>query len=871
MDQDEGDARTARKLASMFLRINVEQRNDSSEMLKQISRILSNVRNGDEVRQYLRQALERWMKTCNALQEEDDIWKTMSTLLMNQKYLQHEFYWVPAFLERRLVIGFAEYIFPNRSRTASEKILCLACLARHLPRLRGISAYQDCEEIGRCTAKLLGLFESLNAIKDETMDDPYEYGGIFQDAVVFLANTIDTSTSIFDIQEMKPFRESSFTWAFVEVCYAFYDLAQNRESSLYQNHQWQIAQNWKSEGHLDACRALVRMVGSNASRTTLRERKWTTQSVPGLHSAIQQAVETTLYKSSSISNSAQASPIESSMSEKSIPSNSASILSLPDELLLQILTYVVNMDVSSNAVTYEHHFKWAKMGSRCEKLRIPSVFAVQKHFTTLVKDICSKREVVISSEHWQDDRDNKVVAQESYALLQYAGNVRFDMQNLPQTMQHPIISQLVNILRTNPVLNLVNIDYQLTHSCFPAGLSHDLREMCFNELFEPITSHCKQHGISTIGQRSGDLTTPFYREIRRQRPLHWAIKRGAKKVALCLLKDEETELDEAYIDVTPLQIAAASGYEEIVDALLKTSKVNIDALDHFGQSPIAKAAWLGHHAVVERFLKCGSINTEIRDARGRTALSLASHKGHKEIVEMMRHVRSVNVNTMDNFGQTPLFISSTKNHQSTVETLLEFDMLDPNLKDCSGRSPLSIAAAKGYEGVVRLLCLAKKDVDINTMDSSGRTPLMLAVEARHIAIVKYLLESRNVKPDLQQQTGDSALHLASKIGSLSIVELLLLSDDVRVDLRGWNGRTSLMWASMSGHEAVVKRLLKEEAIEVNSRDETHDSALTLAVQYGHTGVEKVLVGVENIDRRDVSSYIEDLGLNDTIRSKSNSD
>ena len=105
----------------MFLQINSEQRNGSSETLKQISRILQNVRDGDEVRQYLRQASEGWMKACNARQEEEDIWKVVSTLLTNRKYLQDEFFWIPAFLEWRLVLGFAEFIFPNRSRTMRER------------------------------------------------------------------------------------------------------------------------------------------------------------------------------------------------------------------------------------------------------------------------------------------------------------------------------------------------------------------------------------------------------------------------------------------------------------------------------------------------------------------------------------------------------------------------------------------------------------------------------------------------------------------------------------------------------------------------------------------------------------------------------
>ena len=661
---------------------------------------------------------------------------------------------------------------------------------------------------------------------------------------------------------MKPFREASFTCAFVEACYTSYGLVQDYVSSSYRNRKWQVAQNWKSEGHLDACLTLVRMAKSNVGHNARLERERTAQSVLGLDSAIQQEVGNITSEPSTTRSSIQASRSVLNKGGRSIPSSDGSILSLPDELLLQILTYVIDMDVPSTSVTYENHFQGAKMVFRSGKLRTPSIFVVQKHFTVLLRDICRKREVVLSSRHWHNGDHNKVVAQESYALLQYTGNVRFDMQSLPRTMQHSIISQLVDILRTNPVLNLVNIDWQLPNWCFPVGLSHELREMSLDELFEPLARYCEQFGISKTAQYSFDCMTTLRRRFRCEPSLHWAIRRGAKKAALSLLKNENTEPDEIYVGDTPLQIAAALGYEDVVDALLGTNKVNIDALDHFGQSPLAKAAWFGHYAVVERFFKCGSVNTEIRDARGRTALSLASHKGHKEIVDMMRHVCSVDVNTRDNFGQTPLFIASSKDHQSTVEALLEFDMLDPNMKDSSGRSPLSIAAAKGYQGVVRLLCLAKKDVDIDTMDSSGRTPLMMAIKGRHLAIVRDLLESRKVKPNLKDITGNSALHLASDIGDLSIVELMLLSPGVEVDSRGWNGRTPLMSASMSGHEAVVKRLLEEKAVKVNSRDESHYSALTLAVQSGHTGVEKILLGAKNIDRRDVSSYMEDEWLNE---------
>ena len=174
----------ARKLASMVVQINSEQRSDTSVVLKDIARVLTGLEDGDNLHGYLRTMLNQCVMTYTTRREEEDLWKILSTLVVNRRYLGTEFGRVARALEQQLVIGFAWNMRLDSSPTTLAKLEYLACLGRQIPYLEEEEDASFCEEICKCTANVLGTQESLHAAGNQAINQWSRYGDVFYEAVM---------------------------------------------------------------------------------------------------------------------------------------------------------------------------------------------------------------------------------------------------------------------------------------------------------------------------------------------------------------------------------------------------------------------------------------------------------------------------------------------------------------------------------------------------------------------------------------------------------------------------------------------------------------------------------------------------------------
>jgi len=88
---------------------------------------------------------------------------------------------------------------------------------------------------------------------------------------------------------------------------------------------------------------------------------------------------------------------------------------------------------------------------------------------------------------------------------------------------------------------------------------------------------------------------------------------------------------------TALHRAAKEGHTKVVEFLLKTPGIDVNALDtEFRGTPLNWAAEGGHTEVVELLLKTPGIDVNVRDNHGRNPLNMADYYGHHEIVRMLK-------------------------------------------------------------------------------------------------------------------------------------------------------------------------------------------------------------------------------------------
>ncbi|PCD23153.1 hypothetical protein AU210_014676 [Fusarium oxysporum f. sp. radicis-cucumerinum] len=342
--------------------------------------------------------------------------------------------------------------------------------------------------------------------------------------------------------------------------------------------------------------------------------------------------------------------------------------------------------------------------------------------------------------------------------------------------------------------------------------------------------------------------------------VHIVARHGLTKLLSCLL------LDTGKVDIdakdekgrTPLSWAAQNGHEAVVKMLLDTGKVDVDAKDEKGWTPLSRAAQNGREAVVKMLLDTGKVDVDAKDEKGWTPLSRAAQNGREAVVKMLLDTK-VDVDTRDKQGRTPLSWAAERRRKAVVKMLLDTGKVDIDAKDEKGRTPLSWAAGaragifarlrslfyrsaaeNGHGDVVKMLLDTGK-VDVNAKDTEhGRTPLLWAAERGHKAVVKMLLDTVKVDVDTRDKEGRTPLSWAARNGHEAVVKMLLDTGKVDVDTRDKEGRTPLSWADRNGHEAVVKMLLDTGKVDVDAEDFYGLTAYQLSVFNHHEQVEHQL-------------------------------
>ncbi|GHS93191.1 hypothetical protein AGMMS49949_06200 [Alphaproteobacteria bacterium] len=350
----------------------------------------------------------------------------------------------------------------------------------------------------------------------------------------------------------------------------------------------------------------------------------------------------------------------------------------------------------------------------------------------------------------------------------------------------------------------------------------------------------------------------------RSTPLHYAASNGKIDVVEFLVESgAKVDAKSIYAD-TPLHNASEHGHYEIVKFLIE-KEADVNAKDRSsnvmvargGRTPLHWAAYNGPIRIVELLLDTKGIVVNARDDDNRTPLHWASERGHTGVARLLFE-RGADRNAIDNNGRTPLLLAVFWGAPEMVELFLERGA-DRNARDNNGRTLLHLAAARGATEVVKLLL--ERGADVYVKDQEGQTPWNCAANEEIVEIFELHLRKDRVNAiqkgdlDIVQKQLDSGLniinaqcgpnvmplHLAVVYKQPKIVKFFLTCG-ANVNAKSIDDSTSLHFAAENNDSDTIKILLDEKEIQINEKGTNLGvTPLQLAIINGHIEVALLLI------------------------------
>ncbi|KAL3468755.1 ankyrin repeat-containing domain protein [Aspergillus californicus] len=266
---------------------------------------------------------------------------------------------------------------------------------------------------------------------------------------------------------------------------------------------------------------------------------------------------------------------------------------------------------------------------------------------------------------------------------------------------------------------------------------------------------------------------------------------------------------------TGLFRAVRIGSLSATSCFLSLPRLNVHVRNNAGQTILHVAAQQHDKLYIMMILLRDSrIDVNATDSKGRTPLSYAaSNDDGRPLGILLRH-NAVDINMGDLRGQTPFYFAVSKGNKAAVKKLLDDAQLDPNISP-RPFSPLAAAAAGDSSELLELL-LSDQRVKVNDQRHGYIHPLISAVEGAEGCALR-LLRVPNIDVNCCW-LGMSALMYGCQGGRNAFVNELLKCDEIDVNRQDWAGRTALMIAIQEGNGELSMALLDRKGIDLTLAD-----------------------------------------------------
>lgn len=177
-----------------------------------------------------------------------------------------------------------------------------------------------------------------------------------------------------------------------------------------------------------------------------------------------------------------------------------------------------------------------------------------------------------------------------------------------------------------------------------------------------------------------------------------------------------------------LNEAAEQGDLSKVKTLLKKNKIDLNAQDDTGMTPLMNAA-LGGNLDITKFLLSKKVKLELKNNGGETALAFAVTNDNFDVaMELIKAGANVDVAVAGDEGDT-LFMRAAANDKKTAEMILAKNKTLVNKANKLGETALFSVARYGTPADIEFLL--KHGADLKVKNLKGQSALDVAKEANN--------------------------------------------------------------------------------------------------------------------------------------------
>ncbi|XP_043794706.1 ankyrin repeat and death domain-containing protein 1A-like isoform X1 [Apis laboriosa] len=305
------------------------------------------------------------------------------------------------------------------------------------------------------------------------------------------------------------------------------------------------------------------------------------------------------------------------------------------------------------------------------------------------------------------------------------------------------------------------------------------------------------------------------------RPLHMAARYGHRDAVKMLINAGANVSAVNKKQYTLLMCAARGNNVRVVEYLAEAvESLNGDATDCTGATALHHAASAGHPSMITALSNVPRIELNATDKKGQTPIHCACAEEHLEAVEVLIAL-GVNVDAQDYEGNTPLHVATRTRHTAIAQLLLRAGA-NTELIDEIGFTPLHVAASQGCKGILE--SMIQHGAALNKQCKYGNTPLHLACQNNEVETVEILI-NKGVDLNCLNSRLQSPFHIATEIGHNDICKLLLAAG-ANIEQRDQSGKTPLYIAARGSFTAIVDMIIKTARLDYPTpEDSTSDKEI----------------------------------------------